>query len=336
MVADLNDDYRPTKLGEKYRELYDNEWTDAYRIITIKLRMTEEEAVTQLLELLKEIYETCTIIVKKQINSIFCPMKMEDSEETVMKPNIIQKIKNFQGVMAPDIMISVAEKMYEYCTVRPHEEIHAMLKPIKFVEPEDNIKVQDLRWRGRDFKKEIEHFRNDMEPYIKITVAEEIYDMCEKMPGHQISAILYPIEIKEFEEKIEEHSLYKKREDFQKVPGLLKKVKDFQKEVLPDMMIIIKEAIKTTKNNKDKFGKVLELCEAYIQSCIILCWMMNVQDPSVVLEFGVKKGERFNTSFFKHYTHTGKLVDFLVWPAMLLHENGPLLQKGVVQPDDYW
>ncbi|KAJ8298124.1 hypothetical protein KUTeg_024655 [Tegillarca granosa] len=369
MVADLNDDYRSTKLGEKYRELYDNEWTDAYRIITIKLRMTEEEAVTQLLELLKEIYETCTIIAKKQINSIFCPMKMEDSEETVMKPNIIQTIKNFQRVMAPDIMISVAEKMYEYCTVQPHEEIHAMLKPIKFVELEDNIK-------------EIEHFRNDMEPYIKITVAEinfehkttpaaffmicfcfgdlplivcrirmsinfirrilrelllkyvvgyvnkskafhetylikiiskikkknnyelltninqkEIYDMCEKMPGHQISAILYPIEIKEFEEKIEEHSLYKKREDFQKVPGLLKKEKDFQKEVLPDMMIIIEEAIKTTKNNKDKFGKVLELCEAYIQSCIILCWMMNVQDPPVVLEFGVKKGERFNTIY---------------------------------------
>lgn len=33
-IADLNDKYRPTKLAEMFSELYDNEWTDAYTVLT--------------------------------------------------------------------------------------------------------------------------------------------------------------------------------------------------------------------------------------------------------------------------------------------------------------
>lgn len=33
-VADLSDCHRPTKLGEMYSELYDNEWTDAFEALT--------------------------------------------------------------------------------------------------------------------------------------------------------------------------------------------------------------------------------------------------------------------------------------------------------------
>ena len=29
-ITDLSDENRPTKLGEKFSELYDNEWTEAY------------------------------------------------------------------------------------------------------------------------------------------------------------------------------------------------------------------------------------------------------------------------------------------------------------------
>lgn len=53
MIADLSDDYRPTKLGEKHGELYDNEWTDAFQIITTKLKKSDIIAIEMLLELLK-------------------------------------------------------------------------------------------------------------------------------------------------------------------------------------------------------------------------------------------------------------------------------------------
>ena len=32
-IADLSDMNRPTKLAERYTELYDNQWTDAFEII---------------------------------------------------------------------------------------------------------------------------------------------------------------------------------------------------------------------------------------------------------------------------------------------------------------
>ena len=32
-VADLADPHRPTKLGEMFSELYDNEWTDAFEAL---------------------------------------------------------------------------------------------------------------------------------------------------------------------------------------------------------------------------------------------------------------------------------------------------------------
>lgn len=34
-IADLNDKNRPTKLGDMYSELYDNEWTDALEALTV-------------------------------------------------------------------------------------------------------------------------------------------------------------------------------------------------------------------------------------------------------------------------------------------------------------
>ncbi|XP_060577015.1 putative autophagy-related protein 11 [Ruditapes philippinarum] len=39
----------------------------------------------------------------------------------------------------------------------------------------------------------------------------------------------------------------------------------------------------------------------------------------------------FDKDLFKEYTRRGKFQDYIVWPAMRLHENGPLLSKGVAQ-----
>jgi hypothetical protein len=44
-----------------------------------------------------------------------------------------------------------------------------------------------------------------------------------------------------------------------------------------------------------------------------------------------KEGERFDKNIFKEYTKSGPTVDFVVWPALYLHENGPLVGKGVAE-----
>ena len=65
----------------------------------------------------------------------------------------------------------------------------------------------------------------------------------------------------------------------------------------------------------------------YVDACIEICWYAAVNDPKLDFGFDPKK----NKDDFREYTQTGQYIDYLVWPAMYLHVNGPLLYKGVVQ-----
>lgn len=56
-IADLSDANRPTKLGEMFGELYDNQWTDAFESLTSGDRRTEREAVTTLLNIVQVCYK---------------------------------------------------------------------------------------------------------------------------------------------------------------------------------------------------------------------------------------------------------------------------------------
>lgn len=67
--------------------------------------------------------------------------------------------------------------------------------------------------------------------------------------------------------------------------------------------------------------------------CLELCWLMNMHNPPVALGLPPAKDSPFDGTFYKEYTRTGTTVDFVVWLPLLLHENGPLLQKGVLQPN---
>lgn len=51
-ITDLSDANRPTKLSEKYSELYDNEWTDAYEVLEGEMS-SDKEVVRSLLEMLQ-------------------------------------------------------------------------------------------------------------------------------------------------------------------------------------------------------------------------------------------------------------------------------------------
>ena len=62
-VADLSDLNRPTKLAEKLSELYDNEWTDGFEVLTENYKFTETDAIQQLLDILM-VYLYCIIPYK--------------------------------------------------------------------------------------------------------------------------------------------------------------------------------------------------------------------------------------------------------------------------------
>lgn len=75
---------------------------------------------------------------------------------------------------------------------------------------------------------------------------------------------------------------------------------------------------------------VLEM-KPYIAKCLFLCWMMVVQNPPMSLNTDAAEGKQLNSDMYRTYTKNGKYVDFLVWPALLLHEHGPTVCKGIAQ-----
>jgi hypothetical protein len=58
--------------------------------------------------------------------------------------------------------------------------------------------------------------------------------------------------------------------------------------------------------------------------------MMKVQSPPMVFH-KCDMETRFDKNLYKEYLTSGQLVDFVVWPALLLHDNGPIVCKGVAE-----
>ncbi|XP_052796281.1 uncharacterized protein LOC128228820 [Mya arenaria] len=69
----------------------------------------------------------------------------------------------------------------------------------------------------------------------------------------------------------------------------------------------------------------------FVEACFHICWLMLMHDPPVVIQKNVTKGSPFDKGSYKPYMTTGDKIDYVVWPALLLHEDGPVIAKGVVE-----
>ncbi|KAJ8298054.1 hypothetical protein KUTeg_024585 [Tegillarca granosa] len=184
MIANLSDPNRPTKLAEKYSELYDNEWTNAYETLRNQFYMEEKDAITSLLAVIKS-------LASRQSDEIFK----------------VLLLLHVDGIAEPG-------------------------------------------------------FKEGMQKISKET-KKQLY----------LSS-------------------------------------DTEKTLTEDQM---------------------QACEPYIGQCVQLCWLMCVQDPPVYISWNLESGAKFSSDLYRHYTKTGYTVDYLVWPALRLHRDGPLLCKGVAQ-----
>ena len=43
------------------------------------------------------------------------------------------------------------------------------------------------------------------------------------------------------------------------------------------------------------------------------------------------RGDIFNKETYRYYQTSGTKLDYIVWPALQLHKDGPLLSKGVAE-----
>lgn len=94
----------------------------------------------------------------------------------------------------------------------------------------------------------------------------------------------------------------------------------FTTEILPEFV--------DTSIDKDRHVR------NFAKACVQITWYMCIQDPPMHLVSKVNRKSDFDTNIFRFYTKQGDKFDFVVWPALLLHDQGPLVTKGVAQPYD--
>ncbi|KAK3607089.1 hypothetical protein CHS0354_026297 [Potamilus streckersoni] len=72
-----------------------------------------------------------------------------------------------------------------------------------------------------------------------------------------------------------------------------------------------------------------KLCKDYIAECSQVCWNMCIKNPPVYISS--ETDGLFNMDIYVPYTRAGPCIAYVVWPAVYLHKNGPIMKKGVAQ-----
>ncbi|XP_071125515.1 uncharacterized protein [Mytilus edulis] len=80
----------------------------------------------------------------------------------------------------------------------------------------------------------------------------------------------------------------------------------------------------------DEYQK-LDKVTRYLQKCVEVTWYMNVQDPPMVLLWPNTNENEISLNCFRHFTKFGNKLEHEVWPALLIHDQGPVIVKGVAQ-----
>nr|XP_022326042.1 uncharacterized protein LOC111125994 isoform X4 [Crassostrea virginica] len=153
-----------------------------------------------------------------------------------------------------------------------------------------------------------------------LNLIQEIYTVCQQQAENQRRALINVIA----------DPSNGKSENGSPPDGILIKIIDFQKKTVPWAIEAMKKNI--MKKYEDLSDNKSESKRKYIERCVQLCWMMSIQDPPMHLDFGPEKDSVIDKNVYKLFTKTGDALDFMVWPAVFLHHNGPLVQKGVLQP----
>ncbi|VDI74532.1 Hypothetical predicted protein, partial [Mytilus galloprovincialis] len=130
-------------------------------------------------------------------------------------------------------------------------------------------------------------------------------------------------------------------EDFVNLP-VCKEASAFRKDKSKEFANVLYQNKSLCKNAIDdwkyKFKNInvmqLLLTSEFFEKCVHLCWSMVIQDPKMYLDEDLTPNTPFDKNTYKEFVRSGDRVAYVVWPALFLHKDGPLLFKGVVQA--YW
>ncbi|KAL3879239.1 hypothetical protein ACJMK2_031545 [Sinanodonta woodiana] len=117
-----------------------------------------------------------------------------------------------------------------------------------------------------------------------------------------------------------------------KVIEVMRTLKDVRKKNVEGISQMFKKSVEERLSTKMIYKEMLPDIKPYMDECVEICTMMNIQEPPLALRgLNVSRGIQFDTSAFKAYTVSGKTIEYIVWPAVYLYFNGPILSRGVAQ-----
>ncbi|XP_052085225.1 uncharacterized protein LOC127722391 [Mytilus californianus] len=154
-----------------------------------------------------------------------------------------------------------------------------------------------------------------------LQILHEVYDVCRTQAQPQINTIIqsfHPtVGIDDIETSLSSDVVkplieYRRKNALKYLPGL------------------IKSFAETLPNKIDISNTQLSVCTSFIEKSMECCWLMCVTEPPMFLKFDWNNSEQIDLFQLEIEGGDGKYVDSMRWPTLYLHENGPLMNKGVV------
>lgn len=323
-ITDLSDEFRPLKLNDMFREMYDDKWTDAMEDLSSG-GIQDKAAVTLLLQIVQEAFSLCKDSHLLMLRLPECQLlecvhgsdpsqrklhaldnKMTEEERTALRGStggstgaLKRKhhkylIQDCQKKFIP-IVSKLIQRRIQLCTSSGDCDVYKG----------DRDKLCEQHEQKGDFGKAI--YKKAANP--PETSAE--YHNSPKRQKFTTGSNSLNLSNAEGKENIPDRKAKSARADFAK----------------PELDGHVTEPSEITLDN-DKFSNVLNFARDVVE----VCWWMRCTQPPVHLDFSIPVDRKFSPELYKAYTKSGQTIDYVVWPVMYLHEHGPMLSKGVAQP----
>lgn len=317
-ITDLSDEFRPLKLNDMFREMYDDKWTDAMEDLSSG-GIQDKVAVTLLLQIVKEAFSLCKdsdlwLIWLPECQLLECIQESDPSQRKLhaldnkLTDEERRKLRKYTGALKrkhhkyliqacqtkfTSIVSKLIQRRMQLCTSSGDCDVYK----------EDRDKLCEQHEQKGDFGKAV--YKKAANP------PETEYHNTPKRQKFTTGSNSLNLSYAEGKENIPDRKANSARADF------AKPIEDGH----------VAEPSEITLDN-DKFSNVLNFAKDVVE----VCWWMRCTQPPVHLDFSIPVDGKFSPELYKAYTKSGQTIDYVVWPVMYLHEHGPLLSKGVAQP----
>ncbi|XP_065930926.1 GRIP and coiled-coil domain-containing protein 2 isoform X2 [Magallana gigas] len=328
-IADLSDDNRPTKLAEKFGQLYDDAWTDSLEELTeVETKLEDTVAISFLLRItayqfcrgsrsmLLDLTDCQTVVTCKNSKDIKVLTKLPESSKVDIKPRTQMSLHAKETVSEMQkkfhvILKSIIRDIIRKEKFRPSVSDTSKTNPWEL--DESDVKATKCLglWSGFSTVMHIKDIYNSPKGSKEEPVTLLRHTEFSKIKKNRLSEFAKDDNLRPRSQAYSKQGFFLRRDDLQR------------------MLSALKNSQTESTGPKTRFPKTTHFAER----CVELCWFMHITQPPIHLSACIPEKKKMNNDIFKAYMKSGTVIDYIVWPVMYLHENGPLLTKGIAQPE---